>query len=382
VDSRERFLATMRFQPVDRAPNWEMGYWAGALEQWYTEGLPRHPQAPTGLVPGAGVKGEGFPWRRSEPKDWSVHAHFGLDKGIEKIDGEWGVWPPFPTEVLWEDEEHVKRRAADGSVVLLRKDSSSLPHVLEWPVKDRASWEQLKEERLRIDISGRLSDDWPQQIAEYRIRDWPLVIGGPFLGVFSSLRDLFGFESMMYTFFDDPQLIRDVLGHLTALWLGLFEEVLSQTDVDYAYFWEDMSYKSGSMVSPRIFREFLMPVYQRINGFFRGRGIDIVLLDTDGDVWDLIPLFLEGGVTGLYPFEVRAGMDVAEVRKRYPRLQMLGGIDKNALVEGPEAIDRELARVAPVVKTGGYVPGIDHYVQPNVPWEHFRYYRQRLVEIL
>ncbi len=382
MNSRERFLACMRFQAVDRAPNWEMGYWASTLERWYTEGLPRHPDAPQGLVPGAGVKGEGFPWRRGEPLDRSVHAYFGLDAGIEKIDGEWGIWPPFEQEVLWEDDEKIKMRASDGTVVLVRKDSSTLPHPLEWPVKDRATWEALKSERLRIDISGRLSPDWPQQMAAYRQRDWPLVIGGPFLGVFSSLRTLFGFENLMYKFFDDPQLVRDVLAHLTELWLGLFEEVLAQTDVDYAYFWEDMSYKSGSMVSPRIFREFLMPVYKRITVFFRQHGIDIVLLDTDGNVWGLIPLFLEGGVTGLYPFEVRAGMDVAAVRAAYPRLQMMGGIDKNALVAGPAAIDVELRRIAPVIKSGGYIPVVYHYVPPDVPWEHFAYYRRELVKIL
>ena len=382
MNSRERFLACMRFQPVDRVPNWEMGYWAGTLDRWYDEGLPRHPDAPKGLAVGDGIKGEGFPWRRGEPKDFSVHAHLGLDRGIEKIDGEWGIWPPFETKVLAEDEETIKRQDPDGTVVQVRKDSTSLPHVLEWPVKDRLTWERLKAERLRIDISGRLSADWPEQVAAYRNRDWPLVIGGPFLGVFSCLRTLFGFERTMYTFFDDPQLIRDVLAHLTELWLSLFEQVLSQTDVDYAYFWEDMSYKSGSMVSPRIFREFLLPVYRRINGFFRQRGIDITLLDTDGNVWGLIPLLLEGGVTGLYPFEVRAGMDVAQVRARYPRLQMMGGIDKTALVLGPESIEAELARIAPVIKSGGYVPGVDHYVHPEVPWDHFLFYRERLAELL
>ena len=382
MNARGRFLACMRFQPVDRAPNWEMGYWAGVLERWYAEGLSRHPESPVGLAPGDGVKGEGFPWRRSEPRDRSVHAALGLDEGLEKIDGEWGPWPPFPEEILQEDAETVVKRAADGTTVRLRQDASSLPHVLEWPVVDRATWEQLKEERLRIDLSGRLPQAWPQHLALYAQRDWPLGIGGPFLGVFSSLRTLFGFEPLMYTFYDDPQLIRDVLSHLTEFWLGLFEGVLDQVEVDYAYYWEDMSYKSGSMVSPPIFREFLAPVYRRINAFFRARGIDIILLDTDGEVWGLIPFFLEAGVTGLYPFEVRAGMDVAEVRARYPRLQMMGGIDKNALVAGPEAIDRELARVAPVIASGGYVPAIDHYVHPLVPWAHFLHYRRRLAAIL
>lgn len=382
MNARERFLACMRFEPLDRAPNWEMGYWAGTLERWYAEGLERDPLAPRGLAPGAGVKGEGFPWRRGEPRDAAVHRALRLDKGIEKIDGEWGVWPAFEREVFWEDDERIQERQPDGTVAVLRKDSASLPQVVDWPVKDRASWEALKAERLRPEAPGRLPADWGAQVAAYRGRDWPLVLGGPFLGVFSSLRTLFGFQNLMYTFFDDPALLHDVLAHLTTLWLALFEEVLAATDVDLAYYWEDMSFKSGAMVSPRLFGEFLAPVYRRINGFFRAHGLDVILLDTDGNVWGLIPLFLEAGVTGLYPFEVRAGMDVAAVRARYPRLQMLGGIDKTALAEGPAAIDREIARVAPVVRSGGYVPGVDHYVPPEVPWGHFAYYRQRLAEIL
>ena len=141
----------------------------------------------------------------------------------------------------------------------VRSDGASLPHVTAWPVTGRASWEQLKAERLQLSLAGRLPAAWDEHEAAYPDRDWPLAIGGPFLGVFSSLRTLLGFERMMYAFYDAPDLVHDMLSHLTALWLALFEEVLDQTDVDLAYFWEDMSYKGGSMVSPRIFRAFCCP---------------------------------------------------------------------------------------------------------------------------
>ena len=382
MNSRERFLAAMRFQPLDRLPNWEMGYWAGTVERWYNEGLPRHPEAPTGLVTGAGIKGEGFPWRAPEVHDVSVRAHLGFDPGIEKVAGEWGVFPFFETRVLREDEETITQQDVDGTVVQLRKDNTSLPHVIDWPVVDRATWEAFKRERLQADAPGRFPANWPQLLDHYRRRDFPLVLGGPFLGVFSALRTLFGFEQLMYAFFDQPDLIDDVLEHLTTLWLSLFEEALAQTDVDYVYYWEDMSYKRGPMVSPKVFARFLAPRYRRINQFFRARGIDIILVDTDGDVWELIDWFQEVGISGLYPFEVRAGMDVAAVRQAHPRLQMLGGINKTALAAGPEAIDRELARIAPVIRSGGYIPGCDHYVSPDVPWAHFVYYREQLARLL
>lgn len=41
MNSRERFLACMNFEKVDRAPRWEIGYWGGTIRRWYQEGLPK-----------------------------------------------------------------------------------------------------------------------------------------------------------------------------------------------------------------------------------------------------------------------------------------------------------------------------------------------------
>ena len=80
------------------------------------------------------------------------------------------------------------------------------------------------------------------------------------------------------------------------------------------------------------------------------------MVDTDGDARQLIPLFLEGGVTGMYPFEAQAGMHVADIRRQHLRLAMQGGIDKKALAAGKKAIDRELDAKVPAVLAGGVHP--------------------------
>jgi uroporphyrinogen-III decarboxylase len=90
-------------------------------------------------------------------------------------------------------------------------------------------------------------------------------------------------------------------------------------------------------------------------------------------------LFLEGGVTGMVPMEVAAGMHVAQLREAYPRLQMMGGIDKRSLMQDFRAIDAELERVVPtVLRKGGYIPTVDHGVGPDVPWENYVYFRKQL----
>ena len=93
---------------------------------------------------------------------------------------------------------------------------------------------------------------------------------------------------------------------------------------------------------------------------------------------ELIPLFIEGGITGLYPMEASAGMNVLEVRKEYPELQILGGIPKLELAKGEKRIDEILQTTASLLKTGGYVPFCDHSIPPEIPWEFFKYYREQL----
>jgi len=108
----------------------------------------------------------------------------------------------------------------------------------------------------------------------------------------------------------------------------------------------------------------------------------VIFVDTDGDCRQLIPLFLEGGVTGLYPFEVQAEMDVRAIRGTFPRLQILGGIDKREIAGGPARIDAELGKRLPgLVSKGGYIPMADHQVPPDVSWENYIYYRRRVAEL-
>lgn len=85
----------------------------------------------------------------------------------------------------------------------------------------------------------------------------------------------------------------------------------------------------------------------------------------------------------LHPMEVAAGMDVVKIRRQYGRaLSLRGGIDKRALARDRAAIDRELARIAPAVESGGYIPHVDHSVPPDVSWSNFAYYLQQRERLL
>ena len=74
--------------------------------------------------------------------------------------------------------------------------------------------------------------------------------------------------------------------------------------------------------------------------------VALAFVDTDGDCWNLIPLFLEGGATGMYPFETACGMDIIKVRKHFPDLKMMGKNSFMNIMTSPSAIQKALAAAA------------------------------------
>jgi len=381
INTRERFHATMRFEPLDRPLYWEFCYWVPTLRRWYREGLPCVAGIPDHLDDGAVVTGElsGVNWRNPHV-ELDVNRALGFDEHVYRIPINNLYSPVFEQRLLEDEEEWYTVTDVDGIVSRVSKINGSR-HFIDFPVKSRKDYERIREERLQPNLQERLPEDWPEVREKLIRRTFPLMYGG-MQGFFNTPRRFLGFERLMVTFYDDPQLIKDMINDAADLMIALYDPILSDIGGDFGVISEDMCYKGGCFVSPAMFREFMMPAYRKMTGFYRDHGIETVLIDCDGDVMSLIPLLIEGGVTGLYPFEVTGQCDIVEVRRAFPRFQILGGIDKKKIAAGRETIDEELERKVPFVfRGGGFVPFTDHSVPPNISWEDFRYYRRRLAEL-
>jgi uroporphyrinogen decarboxylase len=133
-----------------------------------------------------------------------------------------------------------------------------------------------------------------------------------------------------------------------------------------------------------MFREFMTPYYLRFIDYFKQYGIKNIHVDSDGYIEDLLPLWVEVGVTGMFPFERQAGNDILRIRKDYPKFQILGGVDKRVFTAEHtfEEIDKELEVIGELLKTGGYIPHADHHVPDDACWKNFKYYRLRLNDLI
>ena len=185
-----------------------------------------------------------------------------------------------------------------------------------------------------------------------------------------------GVERISLMFFDDPALIHEMCNHIADFVIEAVAPILQEAPCDFAYIWEDMAGKAGPLCSPAMYRRFMLPPLKRVTEMLHAHGVDIIIVDSDGNNDVLVPLWLEAGVTGLRPFEIAAGCDPVAVRRQYGKsLVIQGGIDKRALAQGPEAIEREvLSKVPWLCLQGGYFPQVDHLVPPDVSLANYRCY--------
>ncbi|MEI6915978.1 MAG: uroporphyrinogen decarboxylase family protein, partial [Armatimonadota bacterium] len=267
----ERAVRCLNGEPIDRVPfGMGLGWapWGEALQRWRVEsGKPE-------LNPGAEL---GFEGSFAAP---SLHC---------------GILPEFEAKVLEETENFVVVRDGRGVTQRCRKDGESIPEYLDYPVKTPDDWERLKTERLRLDTSNRVLQDWDAFRAHIAATGEAVQVGSFPWGVFGSVRDLMGVEELLVAFYDYPDMVRDMMEHLTSLWISLWKKTAAEVQIDHIHIWEDMSGRQGSLISPTMVREFMMPCYDKIVEFGRSAGVRVISVDTDGDCSQLVPVMMEHG---------------------------------------------------------------------------------------
>jgi uroporphyrinogen decarboxylase len=345
----------------DRVPYWLFwSPWGTAWRRWQAEAMP------------------------PEFRDYGdVRRHFGADAPPASLPVNCGPCPRIERKVLEETDRFIVSTDAWGIKRRDLKDRTSMSEFLEFPVKSRADWERFRAERLRPDDPRRLDGDWRQKAAQWTARGTPIQLGSyPDVGIYGTLRWLLGDEDCLRAFYDAPDLVHDIMDHMTDVYLAVFAKVAAAgVRVDVIHIWEDMCGRQGPLISPAHFDVFMAPCYRRLRAFAGAHGIPLISVDTDGRPDLIIPPMMRAGVNYMFPFEVAAGCDVNDLGRRFPGLAMMGGIDKRALAAGRAAIDGELERIRPAVERGRYVPDLDHLVPDDVPWPNFAYYAARLKDL-
>ncbi|RLE71033.1 MAG: hypothetical protein DRJ43_00675 [Thermoprotei archaeon] len=352
MDSRDRVHALLSLEEADRVGYVDF-FWPETIDRWRTEGLPR-----TAFL----------------------QKYFGMDIYHLSID----VSPKFDVVVVDEGDEWIVCRDSFGVLTKSWRARSGTPLPLAPAVRSLDEFREYYEPLLDPELPLRISSSkYPfkgdLEKAVKRLQENFFVVAS-ILGPFEYVRHIVGesVDRILRLFYRDPRMLKYVFDRVGAF-LAKLATALLDVGVDGVWVWDDLAYKQGPFISPRLYREFVMPQHARIVEPFRQRGLPAIL-HTDGDVKPLIGCFIEAGFTALQPLEVKAGMDVRELKALYgDRLAFLGNIDARVLSRGVEAIRVELlSKLSVAAVGGGYIVGSDHSVPPNVSFKDYLVFTKML----
>lgn len=322
--NRERFNSTLNFKCADdRLPMIEWaGWWDKTLERWYGEGLPGDLQ----------------------PDE--VREYLGLD-----MMRQFWLSPQKSTFPKVESEHGI--------------------------VKNDEDYERIKEHLFPEEIPDEINNN----LFKYKnLHDnGKMVIWITLEGFFWFPRTLFGIENHFYAFYDYPELMHRMNQDLAKFNIRIVEQFCKIVKPDFMTFAEDMSYNHGPMLSHSLFAEFLKPYYKQVIPVLNDFNI-IPLVDTDGNVEEMIPWLQEAGIEGVLPLERKAGVDVLHIRERFPDFKMIGGYDKTVMSKGEAEMRSEFERLLPVMRSGGFIPSCDHQTPPDVSLENYKLYLKLMKE--
>lgn len=372
MNHRERFIETLTFGKPDKIPLDPGGPRESTLAAWHTQGLPAEVDWYAFLLETLGIPPEARGGRLNLPADFRIIPQFE-EKVLEHRDGHFIVqdWMGAVTEISDQYDYTYIRTAKD---FVTRRWHS-------FPVRSRQDWLDKIRWRYDLDAPGRFPADFTERCRAMAERDVPLqiAISGPFW----QMREWCGFEQLCLLMVEEPNFVQEMADFWCDFVLRMLDRILPHAQIDYFLVNEDMAYKLHSMISPRMVRRFIMPAWKAWGERLKAGGCAVYAIDSDGYIGELLPLWIEAGFQSNWPVEVAAGNDIVAYRRQYGRQMAFGGgIDKRALAKGGDVMRAELERVIPpLLEEGGYLPGCDHGVPPDISWQNFVAYTRLLAQM-
>jgi len=372
---RQRFVETLTFGHPDRIP-FEPGWpRESTLAAWRKQGLPEGVDWWSYLLEQLKI-----PPVPAESRDSRPMPALGVDfRMIPQFEEK--VLDRLPGTLIVQDwKGNVCEIADNFDVTYLRTAQDFVTRRwLKCPVATREDWAAMKR-RYEVEAPGRFPADLAERCRVLAERRGPLAleISGPFW----QLREWCGFEGLCFIMADDPAFVDEMAEFWSDFVSAVLARILPLVAPDIIRISEDMAYKAHAMISPEMTRRFCQPSWTRWTRQARAAGVPLIDVDSDGFVGELLPLWIESGINVNDPVEVAAHNDLGQFRRQFGHaMAFRGGVDKRCMAKGGAVIRQELARIEPVIRDGGYIPGCDHGVPSDISWPAYVDYAELLARL-
>ena len=357
LTSKERIARILKREPVDRVGVFEC-FWADTAEAWIRAGK---------IPEGANLEDH---FQLDLRNDWSFCMTADLD---------------FGEEVVEETDETKLVRNGNGALLRWWKDKAGTPEHVDFLVKDRAGWEEhIREHVTNADrYCHRIGFEQYREVKQKCAKE-NLFFNYSGVNVFECIHPVCGHEHMLMGMALDPDWVKDMCNVYADLIVNLMDILFEQEGLpDGAWFYEDLGFKGKPFMSPEMYKDIIWPAHKKTFDFCRSKGLPVTV-HSCGYVDALVPGLIEAGMDCLQAMEVKAGMDLVELKKKYgDKIAFMGGMDIRTLESNDTSqIEAELQKKLPAAMAGGgYCLHSDHSVSSRVEYDSYKYFHDRGLEL-
>lgn len=315
--------------------------WQATVDRWRTEGLP------------SGI----------EPSDYFGYEMVGFGADTS---------PQFEEKIISMDEEYIVERDSYGGVRKNHRDFTTTPMIIDYPCKNQDDWKKLKR---RLEPSDRRVN-WVIDLRKaQRERSLGRYITFNAIVGYDKLQKYVASERLLRAVIREPEWVQDMYWTDASLVMAMCDRMIDGGfEFDGAFLFCDLGYRHGPFFSPKHYEEQLHPVFKELSDFFHTRDMQIIL-HCCGNIKELIPYFIEEGIDCIQPIEVKAGMNLIELKEEFgDEMAYMGGIDVRLMsLDNPRLLEKEIREKVSVAKVGGgYIYHSDHSVPNTVSFQQYK----------
>ncbi len=201
------------------------------------------------------------------------------------------------------------------------------------------------------------------------------AIGGPFTHGWS----MTGFDVFVKAMYTEPSFIHKLLGMVNRYFIELGRQVIDQ-GAEFLWIADDFGDVHGPMVTPKCFREFILPYFNEQVQAFKKKGV-WVLLHCDGNVMPIMKDLVDAGIHAFHPVERKADMNLSEIKEEYgDQITIVGNVEASNLIPlgSYEEIEKQIRECFGIAAPGGgYIFASDHSIHPGISAERAEFVFQR-----
>ncbi len=334
---KDRFLAALKRQPVDRVPLYDFLF----QRPLFTELIGRTPEA----------------YNAKDALDLTLAL--GLD----------GVWIPYGGYSGWSPEKISDNSYKDEWGTTFQKEASAWPidAPIGYPLKSREDLRHYTPpDALR---EGRLDEINAAVEANRQLGDKAVAVLGGVNGPLTVAWFLIGYENICLSLYDDPSFLTEVAEIAVDFDVKAIRR-MAEAGVDAMIVADDYGSSSQGLLKPSQFKAIYKPALKKIIGSAKELGLS-VFFHCCGRAYDYIDDLVEVGIDALHPLQRTAGMDLELIKKKYgEKICIVGNIDSSRTLPfgTPEQIEAETLEALRIAAPNyGYVLASDHSLHDGIP---------------